>query len=144
MKQIKKKFNIEIRKADGMQGFAAYQIGSARQRKVVVLLNVYATLACCLENDISFKEMLAEDLMHEFGHALQEFFELEFTEEFVEKVTESYREKYGDKSYIEAHGEQNLPDIKEAIDNQEPQITYTAGTKPGHIQVSTRTGVKVS
>jgi hypothetical protein len=100
---------IQVRKSDGMQGFAAYKIGTAKQKKAVMLMNIYASWACALEHDIPITEFLAENLMHEFGHALQDYLGMEFTESFVEKVTNSYREKYADKGYIEVHGDQTLP-----------------------------------
>lgn len=86
---------IEVHKVDNLKGFAAYRVGSVKNKKPIILLNIGATLRACIEEDIPIREMLAENLMHEFGHALQEFFNLELTEEFVEKVTETYRQKYG-------------------------------------------------
>lgn len=92
---------IEIRKADDCDGFAAYMVGTMSEKKPVILLNVYATLGACIENNISIKEQIIESLMHEFGHVLQEFYELEFSEEFVEGIVESYREKYGGEGTLE-------------------------------------------
>lgn len=39
------------------------------------------------------KELLIETLMHEFGHALEQYFQSEFSEELMERITESYRAK---------------------------------------------------
>jgi hypothetical protein len=36
--------------------------------------------------------------MHEIGHALEEFYDLEFDEERIERITESYRAKYSSEN----------------------------------------------
>ncbi len=104
----KTQLHIEIQKADGMQGFAAYQVSPARSKKRVVLLNVYATLLSALEEQLNPKQLILEHLMHEFGHILQEWLDTEFNEEELEKIIQSYCEKYHEKGYIEVHGEQDL------------------------------------
>lgn len=108
MARTKNELKITIEKADGMQGFAAYEVSPARSKNKKVLLNVYATFQSALENNIDAKELLVEHLMHEFGHILQQFFDLEMTEELVEKICTSYAEKYGRNSYEKLHGKQTL------------------------------------
>ncbi len=104
----KAQLKLEIKKADGMQGFAAYQVSSARSKKKVILLNVYASLAAAVEHGIPPRLVIMEDLMHEFGHILQEWLELNMTEKQVDKFIASYAKKYGTKSYEAFHGKQAL------------------------------------
>lgn len=40
------------------------------------------------------KWLMISTLMHEFGHALQEFFDLEFTEERIEELVVEYENNY--------------------------------------------------
>jgi predicted Zn-dependent protease with MMP-like domain len=64
-----------------------------------VLFNLEASLAASIENkDISFKEIFVETIMHEVGHALEEFYNLGFDEERIDRITESYRAKYSSKN----------------------------------------------
>ena len=105
---MKDKLHIEIQKADGMQGFAAYQVSPAKNKKKVVLLNVYSTFLSALEEGIDPKELILESLMHEFGHVMQEFLDLEFNEVQVEEIVMSYSKKYSVKGYDEVHGDQNI------------------------------------
>ncbi len=104
----KTKLHIEIQKADGMQGFAAYQVSPAKSNKKVVLLNVIATLALAEEEELDAKEIMLGNLMHEFGHILQEWLDLEFSEDQVEKFVQSYAEKYSQQGYEEVHGRQDI------------------------------------
>jgi hypothetical protein len=39
------------------------------------------------------KRMVIETLMHEFGHALEEYMDLEFDEGWIDQATESYFDK---------------------------------------------------
>ncbi len=87
-------FKIVVLKDDEIDAFGAYASTSVKEGKAIVLLNVEANLGCSIENDISFKEMMVETLMHEVGHALEEWFDLEFDEDRIDRITESYREKY--------------------------------------------------
>lgn len=110
-----KKIHLEIQKADGMQGFAAYQVSGARSKRKVILLNVYASLASAVEYSRNKKELTNEvkvimitNLMHEFGHVMEEWFGREFNEEFVEGIVDSYMEKYSGKSYEDTHGDQTI------------------------------------
>lgn len=111
----KTKLKIEIQKADGMQGFAAYIRSPAKSDKRVVLLNVIASLEAAGEGCKTWKEatesirrVMVENLMHEFGHVMEQFFNLEVNEEFIEKVVESYEDLYGKTPYEVVHGDQTL------------------------------------
>ena len=91
----KKNFKIKVYKNDEIDGFAAYASPSIKKNEFgVVVFNLEASLGICLEENISFKEMFVETIMHEVGHALEEFYDLEFNEEHIEKITDSYRQKH--------------------------------------------------
>ena len=94
-KEKENNFKITVFKDDEMDGFGAYASTSIKRKDgAIVLLNVDANLVTGLEHNISFKEMVVETLMHEVGHALEEWFDLDFDEERIDRITESYREKY--------------------------------------------------
>ena len=83
-------------------------VSPARSKKKVVLLNVYATLFAAVEENPSAKAIVLENLMHEFGHVLQEWLDLEFDEGQVETFIRSQAEKYHGEGYEEVHGDQSL------------------------------------
>lgn len=89
-------FKIQVVKNDEIDGFGAYVSPSIKKNEFgVVLFNLEANIAASLEHkDILFKEMFIETIMHEVGHALEEFYDLEFNEERIESIIESYRFKY--------------------------------------------------
>lgn len=89
-------FKINIIKNDDIDGFGAYASTSIKKNDFgIVLFNLEANLITSLEHkDITFKEMFVETIMHEVGHALEEFYDMEFNEDRIERITESYREKY--------------------------------------------------
>lgn len=85
--------SIRIFRDDNLQGFAAYHAQDESETKTI-LMNVYATFATSVENDIDAKEFIIQNLMHEFGHALEEYYQKEFDEDFIEKAVQSYFDKY--------------------------------------------------
>lgn len=85
--------SIRIFRDDNLQGFAAYHAQDESETKTI-LMNVYATFAASVENDIDAKEFIIQNLMHEFGHALEEYYQKEFDEDFIEKAVQSYFDKY--------------------------------------------------
>jgi len=105
-----KNLSLKIARADGMGGFAAYLAGSAQvhgacsielgENQALVLLDVEASFDdSCLECESGEpvtrtpeekKRQLIESLMHEFGHALEDFLGAEFEEGWIENVTTSY------------------------------------------------------
>lgn len=113
---MNKTIKFQIEKADGMEGFAAYRVSPAKAKHKTILLNVYATFLAALEEDIKPKELILEHLMHEFGHAMQEFLDIEFSEEQVEKFIKSYCDKYSEQAYNEAHGDQTLHPEKHEVE----------------------------
>jgi len=85
--------NIKIYRDDNIEGFAAYCAQDDKDTKTI-LMNVYATLAASVDNQIDAKEFIIQNLMHEFGHALEEYYEKEFDENFIEKAVQTYFDKY--------------------------------------------------
>lgn len=93
---VENNFKIQVLKNDEIDAFGAYASPSIKKNDFgIVLFNLEANLITSIEEkDISFKEMFVETIMHEIGHALEEFYDLEFDEDRIERITESYREKY--------------------------------------------------
>ncbi len=100
-----KKLDIKIVKADGIGGFGAWLAGHQKENgKGIILLNVEAHFkdGALFDEDGNIKTLdsdekkrfLIETLTHEFAHALEEFFEMEFDEDFVEAVSTSYDGEY--------------------------------------------------
>jgi hypothetical protein len=88
-------FKIQVIQNDELDAFGAYASTSIKKGLGIVLFNLEANLETSLEHrDISFKEMFVETIMHEAGHALEEFYDLNFSEERIDKIIDSYREKY--------------------------------------------------
>lgn len=83
-----------------MDGFSAYAASPQRDGKRVVLLNVYATLLASIEEGLSFKETILTNLMHEFGHAMQQYLDMEFAEEQVERNIQTYIDVYGEEGNV--------------------------------------------
>jgi len=106
------KLKFKIVRADGFEGYAGYMQGSINNKEPMILefdpgcalllLNVEATFG---ENSMLFddgttspppedkKRHIISALMHEFGHALEEHFALEFNEDWIERVVESWKEE---------------------------------------------------
>lgn len=92
-------FKIQVVKNDEIDVFGAYASPSIKKNDFgVILFNMEANLITSLEHkEISFKEMFVETIMHEVGHALEEFYDLEFDEDRIDRIVESYRAKYSSK-----------------------------------------------
>jgi Zn-dependent peptidase ImmA (M78 family) len=95
-------FKIQVVKNDEIDAFGAYVSPSIKKNDFgVVLFNLEANLIASIEEkDISFKEMFIETIMHEIGHALEEFYDLEFDEDRIERIAESYRVKYSTENEL--------------------------------------------
>ncbi len=88
----KNRFKIDVCRYDDMDAFGAYVLDSIGQpENGLILLNIEGSFGACIDNDLSVKELLIEVLMHEVGHALEEWFECEFNEDRIEKIIESYK-----------------------------------------------------
>ncbi len=94
---------IRVYRDDSIPAFGGWVAGSLKQGDdPTILLNVAACLLPCVNGSGDEVPMSTQDkkwlmistLMHEFGHALQEFFDLEFTEERIEELVVEYENNY--------------------------------------------------
>lgn len=86
---------IEVRGGDDCAGFGAYVVGSMRAGRPIVYLNLSAALLVQLLEGVPAREMIVETLMHEVGHALEEWAGLEYSDARLERIIDAYRERYG-------------------------------------------------
>jgi len=85
---------IGVYRDDSLPAFAAWRAGSMKDDPVI-LFNVHAHIRSL---DEDFLEGAVQTLMHEFGHALEEYFDLEFSEERVQQIAAEYQgEEYDDQ-----------------------------------------------
>lgn len=92
-----KPFKIRAYRKDAFdeEAFAAYLSPSIKQEEHgIVVLDIEGMIVTCINEDVSFKEMLVETIGHEVLHALEEWFDLEFSEERVDKILNTYIAKY--------------------------------------------------
>lgn len=96
LKSMQKTVKVQISRQDNLDGgFAAYLTPSLTNDGLgIVLLNIEATFHAAAENGEDPVNFIIENVMHEVGHALQEFFGRQFSEDQVEEIVEKYREKY--------------------------------------------------
>lgn len=92
----KHKIKIKVSRDDSCtEGFAAYLYPSiTREGEARVLLNIEATFHASADHNINPKYFLIENIMHEVGHALEEYMGLNFSEKEIEQIIDSYRKKY--------------------------------------------------
>lgn len=95
---MKNNISIEVYQHDWIPGFAAYYAGSlSKKSKAHVVLNLGSLLVAVAEKEIDKKDIpyvVAETLMHEVIHVLEEWANVEFSEEKVEKMISEYQKKY--------------------------------------------------
>ena len=86
---------IEVRQDDWIPAFGAFAAGSIEATGTAhVVLNVGAILAVVEEGDMEPADvpyMVAETIMHEVIHALEEWAGVEFSEDRVEELLDRYR-----------------------------------------------------
>lgn len=78
-----------------MPGFAACHAGQEIEGRAFCTVNVGAFLGAVAAGHIPQSELpyfMAEAMMHEIVHALEEWAGVEFSEERVEALTEKYRQ----------------------------------------------------
>jgi hypothetical protein len=96
---MKDKIQIEIRQQDWIPGFAAFMGGSLKAiGKAHVVLNVGSLMALVKSKQMKPKEipyLVAECLMHEVVHVLEEWAGTSFSEKKINELTDKYQEKYG-------------------------------------------------
>lgn len=95
MNAYKPNFKVTVVRDDSIDAFGAYAQSSVNSEEgALVLLNVESCLyAGKTEEDVTVKEVLIETLMHEIGHALEEWYNLEFSEDRIETIIKSYIER---------------------------------------------------
>ena len=91
---------IEIKKYDNLGAFGGFAQGSVKEGQTIILIDtnmifkdgelIYDDGKPLVLNTEEKKRVLIETIMHEFGHALEEFFDTKFEEDFIERVTMSY------------------------------------------------------
>lgn len=94
---------VRVWRDDSIPAFGAWCAGSLKDGNPAVLLNVEACLSPCVTEDgeevkSSVEEkkwLMITTLLHEFGHALQEFFGMEFEEDRLERIVEEYEHQNG-------------------------------------------------
>ena len=90
---------IKIIRDNSIPAFGAWCAGSIAANDPTILLNLEVCFDDLVDeegNDIiqtteDKKRIVIETLMHEFGHALEEFFNLEFNEDEIERICTSYQ-----------------------------------------------------
>lgn len=104
MKKLAPKLTIEFRQHDFIPGFAAFVQPSPRPRgKAFCVVNVGDLLALVRARDLPATELpyvVADSMMHEVIHALEDWAGVEFSEERVEALIKRYRA--ADKGEMEA------------------------------------------
>lgn len=105
LKELKKKNKVTIKvyQHDWVPGFGAYRSGSlSKKAEAHVVLNLGGLLGLVVEKKIDKKDIpyhVAQTLMHEIVHALEEWAGKEFSEKKVAKLINSYYKKYGKKKF---------------------------------------------
>lgn len=98
MKKKKNKITIAVYQHDWIPGFAAYKTGTlSKKAKAHVILNIGSLLRVVAEKKIPKEELpytIAECLMHEVIHVLQEWAGAEFSEDKVDELIAKYQKKY--------------------------------------------------
>lgn len=85
---------IEFRQFDWMPGFAGYLDNGQPNGLAFCTLNLGSILATVDRGDMPAAEvpyMIAESMMHEIIHAIEDWAGVEFNEERVEALLEKYR-----------------------------------------------------
>ena len=93
---------IRVWRDDTIPAFGGWAAGSLKDGQPTILLNVGACLIGGFDEAGNPMPATTEDrkwlmittLMHEFGHALQEFYDLEFTEDRIEQLATDYEKLY--------------------------------------------------
>lgn len=100
------KLNVkaDVVQADGVEGFAFYKVGSVKDNRCVIGLNVEAFVASVAMGQIRRKDLpyiMAESIMHEVIHALEDWAKVKFSHRRVNKLIKAYAEHYFGKDGVE-------------------------------------------
>jgi len=106
---MKRGVSIEVYQQDWIPGFAAFGEGSLRARgHAHVVLNLGSLLATVAHKDVLPSELpyvVAECLMHEVIHVLEEWAGVEFSEKRVHALIAKYQQMYKAKPRHRRKGE---------------------------------------
>ena len=89
------RITIDVHQHDWIPGFAEYVVGSIGDGSAMVSINLGSTLLAVARGDIPREEvpyLIAESIMHEVVHVLEDWAGVEFSEERVEGLLKKYRE----------------------------------------------------
>jgi len=123
---------IEVFQQDWIPGFAAFMDGSVdHEGHAHVVLNLGALMAAVAEKDIEPADIpyiVAEVLMHEVVHALEEWAGVEFSEKRVEELIQRYQERYKGAAPIEGPDpadlfERAFKEVDEAVEAMPEEVT---------------------
>ena len=100
------KLNVkaDIVQADGVKGFAFYNPGAVKRSRCVIGLNVEAFVASVALGQIKLKDLpylMAETIMHEVIHALEDWAKVAFSHKRINKLIWAYSEHYFGKDGVE-------------------------------------------
>lgn len=112
---------IEVFQQDWVPGFAAFGEGSVEHEgHAHVVLNLGALLSAVANEDLDVKDLpyvIAESIMHEVIHALEEWACVEFSEDRVYALIQGYQEKYKGAAPVEGpNPEEAARELDEAIE----------------------------
>lgn len=98
--KLKPTIKIRVYQTNFSPGFAFYQTGRrlSKTGKAIVGLDIGNLLALAADNSIDAKELpyiVAQVLMHEVFHVLEEWAGVEFSEARVDKLCRMYARQYG-------------------------------------------------
>ena len=89
---------LEVHKADGIEGFACFTSTEGEiENPAIIGLNLEALLGTVVLGDVEPAELpyfIADSIMHEVIHALEQWAKVEFNEERIEQLIEKYRKRH--------------------------------------------------
>lgn len=89
---------LEVYQADGVKGFACYVSTDGEISGAPIIgLNVESLLGTVVFGDVEPKELpyfVADCIMHEVVHALEDWAKVEFSEQRIEALIEKYRRQF--------------------------------------------------
>lgn len=85
----------ELLSEEGRMGFGAWCDGSLKAEDGTILLDIEACLDDLVQEDgtpvpMNRARVIAETLMHEFGHALEDALGLKYDEDYIEDTTSKF------------------------------------------------------
>ena len=94
---LKLTVKADIVQADGIDGFGCYLQGSVKDKRCIIGLNIEALMGLVDAKELKVEDVpyvLAETVMHEVIHSLEDWAKVEFSHKKVDKLIEEYRRHY--------------------------------------------------